>query len=291
MALVTPQQGEPRALGAALFAAGYKEGRLSRLLAARGEDMSDTMPRAMRFLNTKGVAVRPASLWSFLHATMTPATDARWADDARTQVARDYYQAEDAAPPTRRERLRRMTAPRFLQIHFLSSYPAVLLNRDDTGAAKRLPYGGVSRTRISSQSLKRHWRKAQDEWQLDTIGAPMAERSRHALERLVMPGVHGAPEIVEAVRVGMAKLLYGEKSVEVKDRQALLLGVGEITFLTRMAQEAIAASATAKDAEAALKARFGKPPGKQNLASLRAGSKLEAGLESAVVRPHDHVGP
>ena len=97
IALVTPQQGEPRSLGAALFAAGYKEGRLSRLLAARAEDMADAMPRAMRFLRAKGVAVRPASLWVFLHATMTPATDARWADDARTQVARDYYQAEDAA--------------------------------------------------------------------------------------------------------------------------------------------------------------------------------------------------
>ena len=173
-------------------------------------------------------------------------------------------------------------APRFLQIHFLTSYPAVLLNRDDTGAAKRLPYGGVSRTRISSQSLKRHWRKAQDEWQLGAIGAPMAERSRHALEMLVMPGVSGPAEIVEAARVAMARLLYGDKSVEVKSRQALLLGAGEIAFLTKALQEAVTASANAKDVEAALKGKFGKGPGKQNLASLRASSKLAAGLESAI---------
>ena len=36
-----------------------------------------------------------------------------------------------------------MTTPRFLQIHTLTSYTAALLNRDDSGLAKRLPYGGV----------------------------------------------------------------------------------------------------------------------------------------------------
>ena len=47
-----------------------------------------------------------------------------------------------------------MTAPRFLQIHTLHSYPAALLNRDDSGLAKRLPFGGAVRTRISSQCLQ-----------------------------------------------------------------------------------------------------------------------------------------
>lgn len=32
-----------------------------------------------------------------------------------------------------------MTEPRFLQIHFLAPYTAALLNRDDSGLAKRLP--------------------------------------------------------------------------------------------------------------------------------------------------------
>ena len=34
-----------------------------------------------------------------------------------------------------------MTTPRFLQIHTLHSYPAALLNRDDSGLAKRMPFG------------------------------------------------------------------------------------------------------------------------------------------------------
>ena len=41
-----------------------------------------------------------------------------------------------------------MTTPRFLQIHTLHSYPATLLNRDDSGLAKRMPFGGAVRTRI-----------------------------------------------------------------------------------------------------------------------------------------------
>jgi len=51
-----------------------------------------------------------------------------------------------------------MLNPLFLQIHALTSYPAALLNRDDVGFAKRIPFGGATRTRISSQCLKRHWR-------------------------------------------------------------------------------------------------------------------------------------
>src|SRR5687767_10758140 len=58
---------------------------------------------------------------------------------------------------------------RFIQIHSLVSFPAALLNRDDAGLAKRLPYGGASRIRVSSQCLKRHWRLAEDEWSLKSI--------------------------------------------------------------------------------------------------------------------------
>jgi CRISPR system Cascade subunit CasC len=173
---------------------------------------------------------------------------------------------------------------RFVQIHTLASYPAVLLNRDDAGFAKRLPYGGASRIRVSSQCLKRHWRVADDEWSLSSIGAPMAVRSRETLEREIMPGVTGAtPEVVEAVRIAMARKLYGDKSVEVRSRQALLLGRPEIAYLGQVAQEAAAAATTAKEAEAAVEARFGKGEGKQNLAAMRAvAGSLAAGLESAL---------
>jgi len=173
---------------------------------------------------------------------------------------------------------------RFVQIHTLASYPAVLLNRDDAGFAKRLPYGGASRIRVSSQCLKRHWRVTKDEWALSGIGAPMAVRSRVVLEREVMPKVSGAtPEVLKAVQDALARKLYGDKSVEIRSRQALLLGRPEIDYLAKVAQEAAAAASSAKEAEAAVEARFGKGEGKQNLAAMKAvAGSLAAGLESAL---------
>ena len=38
-----------------------------------------------------------------------------------------------------------MARPLFIQIHTLTSYPGALLNRDDVGFAKRLPFGGATR--------------------------------------------------------------------------------------------------------------------------------------------------
>ena len=46
----------------------------------------------------------------------------------------------------------------FLQLHFLTAYGPSNLNRDDTGRPKSVVFGGVSRLRVSSQSLKRAWR-------------------------------------------------------------------------------------------------------------------------------------
>lgn len=46
----------------------------------------------------------------------------------------------------------------FIQLHLLTSYPPSNLNRDDLGRPKTASMGGTERLRISSQSLKRHWR-------------------------------------------------------------------------------------------------------------------------------------
>ncbi len=49
---------------------------------------------------------------------------------------------------------------RFIQLHLLTSYPPANLNRDDLGRPKTAMMGGVLRLRVSSQSLKRAWRKS-----------------------------------------------------------------------------------------------------------------------------------
>lgn len=69
----------------------------------------------------------------------------------------------------------------FLQIHFLTSYHATLLNRDDVGLAKRINFGGSPRLRVSSQCQKRHWR----EWILDQTSLPRGFRTRYFFSRIV----------------------------------------------------------------------------------------------------------
>ena len=109
-----------------------------------------------------------------------------------------------------------MTLPRFVQIHTLHSYPAALLNRDDSGLAKRLPFGGATRTRVSSQCLKRHWRVADDEFSLLNIdGSADVVRSRNVVERRVMEGLDdktGASEdVVRVVEQAFQIGVYGDK--------------------------------------------------------------------------------
>jgi CRISPR system Cascade subunit CasC len=178
-----------------------------------------------------------------------------------------------------------MTAPRFLQIHWFASYPATLLNRDDSGFAKRLPFGDAMRTRISSQCLKRHWRVTQDEWSLRSIGQPMAVRSRETPERRIRPLINeagaGTPEIRDAVVLGLAQGLYGDKAADLSKRQALLLGDNEIAYL---AGKAIAIAREAQDPKAAAEAvrTLFRKEEKANLSALREQGALNAGLEAAL---------
>ena len=106
-----------------------------------------------------------------------------------------------------------MTNIRFLQIHSLTPYTAALLNRDDTGLAKRLRFGGISRTRISSQCLKRHWRHARDPHALGHIDAGGgAWRSRELVTKKVIAPLGDFPEdVVQAIEPALQKLLYGGK--------------------------------------------------------------------------------
>jgi len=71
----------------------------------------------------------------------------------------------------------------FVQLHALTPYPATLLNRDEAGFAKRLPFGGVTRTRVSSQCLKYHWRNFDGKDAIQKIEAPETCRSQETFRR------------------------------------------------------------------------------------------------------------
>ena len=200
-----------------------------------------------------------------------------------------------------------MTLPRFLQIHTLHNYSATLLNRDDAGLAKRLPYGNAIRTRISSQCLKRHWRVADDAFALKNLNVPMAVRSRAFVERIesamLAEGVDSetANAVASALRDALKKPLdklikdagkpkkktkktEGADTEAVDDsaqgsdseqKQAILLGVAEYEYLTQICLQVAKATSAAearKDLLLRLKAEH------ENWKQI----PLNSGLESAL---------
>lgn len=182
-----------------------------------------------------------------------------------------------------------MSLPRFIQIHTLHDYPAALLNRDDAGLAKRLPYGDAIRTRISSQCLKRHWRTADDRHALSRIGVPMAVRSRHTLDlirrEIVAQGIgeEQAQWAAEGLRAAglldKGKDLKGKEALETG--QAVLLGRAEIDHLVRRCAGLARECAEEKPLKAAI-AKSLKDE-KKNIEEMRLGSGLESALFGRMV--------
>lgn len=143
----------------------------------------------------------------------------------------------------------------FLQMHWLISYHASLLNRDDAGLAKRIPFGNATRLRISSQCLKRHWR-TQLQKQLDL---PAGLRTRYFFSRELLPrlqneyGVEAslAEELVRALGKSILASSDGSRDPldeQLRMKQPALFGRPEADFLVSL----LAECATAPDPKAAL---------------------------------------
>ncbi|RVT87397.1 type I-E CRISPR-associated protein Cas7/Cse4/CasC [Rhodobacteraceae bacterium CCMM004] len=174
-----------------------------------------------------------------------------------------------------------MPDPRFLQIHTLTSYTAALLNRDDSGLAKRLTYGGALRTRVSSQCLKRHWRVADDPHALHSIdGADAAFRSRELVTRKVLGGL-GPDDVVQAIEPAFQKAVYGDKGTTKQSRQTLLFGAREIAWLRGEAERLVAEAEGDPKAAAKATEQWSKDF-KKNIAAMREATALPGGLTAAL---------
>jgi CRISPR system Cascade subunit CasC len=188
---------------------------------------------------------------------------------------------------------------RFLQIHFLTSYSASLLNRDDVGFAKRIPFGGATRTRISSQCQKRHWRTFDGEQALSRIvDSTMSVRSRQSFVRFVYEPLlkDGIDEKLasEVTAVLMSEIL-GESAKAKKKKAAgeaevaLALDTSQLTVLGRPELDyflsearAVCAQATTPDkAVEAMEVRLKAAKG--NLQAMKRGSGLDAALFGRMV--------
>lgn len=182
--------------------------------------------------------------------------------------------------------------PRFIQLSTLSSYPAVLLNRDDSGLAKRIPFGGASRIRVSSQCLKRHWRTVEDRYSLSKVADDLnlSVRSRALFrkrlqEPLIAEGFsHG---VTEAVLLAFGKDLYEGKDKEERrieegksplDRkEVVVLGEPEIQFLYQEARTLCQqANGDVQQAEKLAKQYLKK--NKQNFQALVCGAGIDGAM-------------
>ncbi|HFE43961.1 MAG TPA: type I-E CRISPR-associated protein Cas7/Cse4/CasC [Nannocystis exedens] len=206
--------------------------------------------------------------------------------------------------------------PTFLQLHTLTSYPASLLNRDDVGLAKRIPFGSAPRLRISSQCLKRHWRRHDGEHALDRIeheggAVGMSVRSRitfqrHIRDPLVAEGLDQevAIEVTEQVMSAIlgesakAKAKKKKKADEgdedtsdesCKTSQLTVIGRPELDYLLAEAKaiaEAVGEYKGAKDLAKKVgsiaKKHFDRER-KKNLRGLRLGAGLDAALFGRMV--------
>lgn len=172
----------------------------------------------------------------------------------------------------------------FLQIHTLTSYHGTLLNRDDAGLAKRIPFGDSTRLRISSQCLKRHWREALQK----ELPLPVGIRSRQFFRRVVLKELTKKgvpPDLGEKLVEQLVKRLI-EGGIDDKDKlalkQAVLFGRPEADFLVGLLAEC-AAVGKEKDALKSLEERL-KTDKKNFKAMVRQAGfgDLFAGVEGAL---------
>ncbi len=210
-----------------------------------------------------------------------------------------------------------MPEPTFLQIHTLTSYPGTLLNRDDAGFAKRLPFGGATRTRVSSQCLKYHWRNFDGQHALYRMeDVPRSLRSRETFKRRVAQPLidEGYPPrlVVPFARQIQARILSdGNLSktdfkklidpdedtdllAELKLKQVTILGKPEVDYVRSLVREQVDAlrddlGALWDDPQAKLSTEqvdrayevlqsISKGDLKKNLKGLRLASGLDAAL-------------
>ncbi len=180
--------------------------------------------------------------------------------------------------------------PRFLQIHTLTPYIGVLLNRDDVGQAKRLPLGGATRGRVSSQCLKRHWRRATGEWSLGELG-DLAVRSRVTFAREVAEPLQAegldAGKVATAVAALQAALLGESKkaaakkkaddqAVDLQTNQVIVLGRAEIDYVKTLVRRLVENTPPADKLKAAVDELTKQE--KPNFASMRESAGLDAAL-------------
>ena len=168
----------------------------------------------------------------------------------------------------------------FLQVHTLVSYPASLLNRDDAGLAKRIPFGDATRLRVSSQCLKRHWR---DEMTARLPDTPDGMRTRSFFTREVARRVeaYGVPgdHAQALVKVLADFVIKGGVEKDAQMNQPVLFGAKEADYFVELILQACKSVPDSAKAADALASRLKTADEKENLSAM---SKSAAGITAAL---------
>ena len=306
MAIMGPlaaSSGERMPLGAALGATRYSEDRFVRLLRARDDVLAAEAADGAALVRRQREAHRVAQLCK---ARLRRTRGSRLRP--RTRGARTGAPLFLRSRQGRTNRIRRgkrsMTS--FIQIHTLTPYAATLLNRDDVGRAKRLPFGGASRIRVSSQCLKRHWREAASEWGLKGLQQPMSVRSRRTfVQEIAQPLVDEGYDrtavivVLDALKAQFlgeskkAKAARADKKTKaagstddldiLRTEQIIVLGRPEIAYLKSLAAEILKEAPDAPAAEKAVEDRLKDKDLKRNVEGLRLAAGLDAALFGRMV--------
>ena len=157
------------------------------------------------------------------------------------------------------------------EIHMLKNYPPVNLNRDDTGAPKSCTFGGTTRARISSQCLKRSWRKS--ELFENDIGAEKLGTRTRRLPELVEKKLKEMGVSKEYIELLLPKLSgIGNKDVKENSKGD---HTAQVIFYAPEDIDAVAA---------AIKSRLDECASAKDVKALKA-KDLQAAVKGAKLRP------
>jgi CRISPR system Cascade subunit CasC len=125
---------------------------------------------------------------------------------------------------------------KLIELHILQSFPVTCLNRDDLGSPKSAVFGGATRARISSQSLKRAIRETAAGLNPKSF---KGERTRliiePVIERLKFAGVDEKRAVDAAKAVGDALATFdkkAEKDGKLKVKTLMFLSPAELDAIS-----------------------------------------------------------
>lgn len=169
---------------------------------------------------------------------------------------------------------------RFVDIHVLQSVPPSCVNRDDTGSPKSAIYGGVRRSRVSSQAWKR---AARADFEQHLERAELGVRTKRVLELMVNDMADLAPDMALEERVERANKVLDAgklkpKPVKVKKNavegeEPGLAETDYLIFFSRAQIRRLAEIAVGND----------KPTAKEVLAAASAEHGIEVSLFGRMV--------